>query len=47
MTEEVGIGLPMPGLTLKLVPNGLRYEVRLRGPMITPAYLGNAWGSLW
>ena len=40
-TEEVGIGLPMPGLTLKLVPNGPRYEVRLRGPMITPGYLGN------
>ena len=41
-TEEVGIGLPMPGLALKLVPNGARYEVRLRGPMITPGYLGNA-----
>jgi feruloyl-CoA synthase len=24
------------------VPNGPRYEVRLRGPMITPGYLGNA-----
>jgi feruloyl-CoA synthase len=41
-TEEVGIGLPMPGMTLKLVPNGSRYEVRLRGPMITPGYLGSA-----
>ncbi len=40
-TEEVGIGLPMPGITLKLVPNGPRYEVRLRGPMITPGYLAN------
>ncbi len=40
-TEEVGIGLPMPGLTLKLVPTGDRYEVRLRGPMITPGYLAN------
>ena len=40
-TEEVGIGLPMPGITLKLVPNGPRYEVRLRGPMITPGYLSN------
>ena len=40
-TEEVGIGLPMPGLTLKLVPNGERYEVRLRGAMITPGYLAN------
>jgi feruloyl-CoA synthase len=40
-TEEVGIGLPMPGLTLKLVPDGDRYEVRLKGPMITPGYLGH------
>lgn len=40
-TEAVGIGLPMPGLTTKLVPDGERYEVRLRGPMITPGYLGN------
>ena len=40
-TEEVGIGLPMPGLTLKLVPTGVRYEVRLRGAMITPGYLAN------
>jgi len=39
-TEEVGIGLPMPGLSLKLVPNADRYEVRLKGPMITPGYLG-------
>ena len=39
-TEEVGIGLPLPGLTLKLVPNADRYEVRLKGPMITPGYLG-------
>lgn len=40
-TEEVGIGLPMPGTTLKLVPNGPRYEVRIRGQLITPGYLGN------
>jgi feruloyl-CoA synthase len=40
-TEEVGIGLPMPGITLKLVPDGPRYEVRLRGPMITPGYVAN------
>ena len=40
-TEEVGIGLPMPGLTLKLVPTGPRYEVRLRGAMITPGYLAH------
>lgn len=39
-TEQVGIGLPMPGLTLKLVPNTDRFEVRLKGPMITSGYLG-------
>lgn len=41
-SEKVGIGLPMPGLTLKLVPNADRFEVRLKGPMITPGYLGGA-----
>ena len=40
-TDEVGIGLPMPGLTVKLVPHGPRYEVRMRGQMITPGYLSN------
>lgn len=39
-TEEVGIGLPMPGLSLKLTPIGERYEIRLKGPVITPGYLG-------
>ncbi len=39
-SEEVGIGLPMPGLTIKLVPAGSRYEVRMLGPMITPGYVG-------
>ncbi len=39
-SEEVGIGLPMPGLTLKLVPlESARWEVRLRGPMVSPGYL--------
>ncbi|HZX23884.1 MAG TPA: feruloyl-CoA synthase [Woeseiaceae bacterium] len=38
-TEEVGIGLPMPGLTIKLVPQDERYEIRMKGPMITPGYL--------
>ena len=40
-TEEVGIGLPMPGMTLKLVPTGTRYEVRVRGQIVTPGYLAN------
>jgi feruloyl-CoA synthase len=38
-TEEVGIGLPMPGIELKLVPQGARYEIRIRGQVITPGYL--------
>jgi feruloyl-CoA synthase len=32
------IGLPVPGLELKLVPNGQKLEVRVRGPNITPGY---------
>lgn len=32
------IGLPVPGLELKLVPNGSKLEVRVRGPNITPGY---------
>ncbi|MEK9971024.1 MAG: feruloyl-CoA synthase [Ferrovibrio sp.] len=32
------IGLPVPGLDLKLVPNGTKLEVRVRGPNITPGY---------
>ena len=34
------IGLPAPGLELKLVPNGEKTELRLRGPSITPGYWG-------
>jgi feruloyl-CoA synthase len=41
LTERVGlIGLPLPGITLKLVPNGLKLEVRVKGPTVTPGYLG-------
>ncbi|PJI39094.1 feruloyl-CoA synthase [Ferrovibrio sp.] len=32
------IGLPVPGQDLKLVPNGGKLEVRVRGPNITPGY---------
>jgi feruloyl-CoA synthase len=32
------IGLPIPGSELKLVPNGGKLEVRVRGPNITPGY---------
>ena len=38
-TERVGlIGLPFPGVELKLVPTGPKYEVRLRGVNVTPGY---------
>ncbi|MES5483324.1 AMP-binding protein [Bradyrhizobium sp. INPA03-11B] len=41
-TERVGlIGLPMPGITLKLVPNGPKLEVRVKGPSVMPGYLGD------
>jgi feruloyl-CoA synthase len=32
------IGLPAPGVELKLVPNESKLEARLRGPHITPGY---------
>jgi feruloyl-CoA synthase len=32
------IGLPAPGVELKLVPNEGKLEARLRGPLITPGY---------
>jgi len=37
--ERVGlIGLPLPGATLKLVPNGDKLEVRVKGPSVMPGY---------
>ena len=33
------VGVPMPGLEMKLVPAGGKLEMRLRGPSITPGYL--------
>ena len=32
------IGVPLPGMTVKLVPNGDKTEVRYRGPNVTPGY---------
>jgi feruloyl-CoA synthase len=34
------VGLPVPGLELKLVPQGTKIEARVKGPGITPGYLG-------
>ncbi|MBK8197729.1 MAG: AMP-binding protein [Acidobacteria bacterium] len=37
--ERVGlVGLPLPGTTLKLVPNGEKLEVRVKGPTVMPGY---------
>jgi feruloyl-CoA synthase len=32
------VGLPAPGVTLKLVPNGEKLEARVKGPNVTPGY---------
>jgi len=41
-TERVGlVGLPLPGITLKLVPNGSKLEVRVKGPTVTSGYVGD------
>lgn len=32
------IGIPCPGVTLKMVPNGDSYELRVKGPNVTPGY---------
>ncbi len=32
------IGLPIPGTEIKLVPNGDKVEMRVRGPNVTPGY---------
>jgi feruloyl-CoA synthase len=42
VTERVGlIGLPLPGLVMKLVPNGSKLEVRVKGATVMPGYLGD------
>jgi len=39
ITERVGlVGLPLPGITIKLVPNGSKLEVRVKGPTVTSGY---------
>ena len=38
-TSEAGnIGLPLPGVTIKLVPSGGKLEARVRSPSIMPGY---------
>jgi feruloyl-CoA synthase len=38
-SEPGEIGLPAPGVQLKLVPHGDAYEARVKGPNVTPGYL--------
>ncbi len=35
------LGLPAPGVTIKLVPEGDKLEARIKSPSITPGYWGN------
>jgi feruloyl-CoA synthase len=39
--RAAAIGLPVPGLEAKLVPVGRKYEVRVKGPNVTPGYWRN------
>lgn len=32
------IGVPLPGMEMKLIPNGDKTEIRYRGPNVTPGY---------
>ena len=38
--EPVVIGIPLPGAEVKLVPADDAYEIRVRGPHVTPGYFG-------
>jgi feruloyl-CoA synthase len=33
-----GVGLPVPGVTVKLLPEGGKLEIRIKGPNVTPGY---------
>jgi feruloyl-CoA synthase len=39
-TDARCIGVPLPGAECKLVPTGDGYEIRARGPNVTPGYFG-------
>lgn len=39
ITERVGlVGLPLPGIQLKLAPSGSKFEVRVKGPTVAAGY---------
>jgi feruloyl-CoA synthase len=35
------VGVPVPGVEVKMVPNGAKLEMRVRGPNVMPGYLGD------
>lgn len=40
--ERAGvIGVPVPGVQLKFVPSGNKLEIRVKGPNVTPGYVGS------
>ena len=40
LLEKAGnIGVPVPGVSIKMVPSGDKMELRVKGPNITPCYL--------
>jgi feruloyl-CoA synthase len=39
--DASNVGLPVPGVTLKLVQNGTKTEVRVKGPNVMPGYFRN------
>jgi feruloyl-CoA synthase len=43
LNDRMGLmGLPLPGTSVKLVPVAGKLEFRVRGPQVTPGYLGQA-----
>jgi feruloyl-CoA synthase len=39
---EGGVGLPLPGCELKLVPHDEKFEIRVKGPNVTPGFWRDA-----
>jgi feruloyl-CoA synthase len=41
-SEQTGVvGIPVPGVELKLVPEGAKIDLRIKGPNVTPGYWRN------
>ena len=41
LTESGCIGLPVPGTSIKFIPNAGKFEMRVKGPQIFPGYRNN------